>query len=67
MGLPEDGPSGHSQETSGFRMYLWRGDSIDVSYPPVGMDITSLSDSTNWVRQGWYLVVRQSRVGVTSM
>jgi len=24
MGLPDDGPSGHSQKTSGFRMYLKR-------------------------------------------
>jgi hypothetical protein len=62
MGLPEDGPSGQSQETSGFSMYLWHGDSIDVSYPHVGMDITSLSDSPNWVRQGRYLVVSPNRV-----
>ena len=27
-------------------------DSIDVSYPQVAMDSTSLSDSSNWVRQG---------------
>jgi len=26
MGLPEDGPSGHSQETSGFSMYLRRAE-----------------------------------------
>jgi len=54
MGLPEDGPPGHSQETSRFHMYLkvQRG-SIDVSYSHVGMD--------------GYLVVRQSQLGVTSM
>jgi len=45
MGLPEDGPSGHSQETSGFSMYLRRGDSIDVSYPHAGMDSIWLSES----------------------
>ena len=39
MGLPEDGPSRHSHEISGFNMYLRHGDSIDVSYPHVGMDI----------------------------
>jgi len=45
-------------------MYLRRGDSTDVSYAQVGMDIICLSDSFNWVRQGRYLVVRQSQLGV---
>jgi hypothetical protein len=31
--------------TSGFSMYLRCGDSIDVSYPQVGMDIICLLDS----------------------
>jgi hypothetical protein len=64
---PEDGLSGHSQEASGCSLYLRCGDSIDVSYPHVGMDITLLSDSPNWVRQGWYLVVRQSQLGEARM
>jgi len=59
---PEDGPSRHSQETSGFSMNSRHGDSIDVSYPHVGMDITSLSDSPNWVGQGCYLFISPNRV-----
>jgi hypothetical protein len=62
MGLPLDGPSGYSQLTGGFSTDFRCGDSIEVSYPRVGMDITSLSDSPNWVRQGRYLVVSPNRV-----
>jgi hypothetical protein len=48
----EDGPSGHSQETSGFRMYLKRKEVQFMSYPHVGID--------------GYLVVRQSQMGATT-
>jgi len=67
MGLPEDGLSGHSEETSRFSMYLRRGDSTDVLYPHVGMEIIWLSDSSNWMRQGQYLVVRHSQSSKTNM
>jgi len=61
------GPSVHSQETHSFSMYWRHGDSIDVSYPHVGMVIIWLSDCPSWVRQWQYLVVRQCQLGMTSM
>jgi len=52
MGPTENGPTGHSQEPSGFCMYLRHGDSIDVFYSQVVLEIISVSDSANWVMQG---------------
>jgi len=67
-GLPEDGPSGHSQDTSRFRMYL-KGNTVQLMcrIPMWEWTITWLSDSLHWVRQWHHFFVRQSQLGVTSM
>jgi len=53
MGLLEDGPSGHSQETSGLCMYLRRAE----------VQLMCRIPTWEWT----HLVVRQSQLGVTSM
>jgi len=42
MGLPQDGPCGHSQDPSRFSMDLRHGDSTDMSDRHVEIDMTSL-------------------------
>jgi len=56
-----------TQETSKFRMYLMRAEGqLICRIPTWEWTVTWLSGSPNWVRQARYLVVRQSKLGVTS-
>jgi len=64
MALPEVRPSGHTQETSRFRMDSKRKEVQLIEVIPIcEWMVMWLLDSSNWVREEHYLVVRQSPLG----